>query len=169
MNKLLRKIAPATVCPEKLVRLDQPNSPSEVVLYDVYGITNSFRLGKTDKGDFIQFKGQFEAQTPQGEIFASGSLFLQQPFEDMLFSQLESVKSQDPNGVVQFACRISLVPPTKGKVSATGYEYQCIPLLQSHDSPLDSIRSLVANAREALALPANAGSAQAPKAKTATK
>lgn len=150
MQNLLKKISPATVCPDKLKRLDQPGSPDEVVLYDVYGICNNFRTGSTDKGNWLQFKGQFEAQTPDGEVFLSGAVFLPQPFEDMLFSQLEGAKLADPNGSVQFACRVCLVPPVKGKVSATGYEYRCMPLLPDQDSPLKGIRALVAEAKSKL-------------------
>ncbi len=154
MQKLVRKISPSTVCPDLLKRLDVNGAPSEVVLYDVYGITNAVKHGTTDKGDWIQFKGQFEAVTLSGEVFISGAVFLQKPYEDMLFSQLSDVKSSDPNGSVQFACRISIVAPPKGKPSSTGYEYRCTPLLHNQDSPLDSIRALVSGVRESLALPA---------------
>lgn len=163
MQNLLKKLSPATVCPAALKRLDQPGSPSEVHLYDVYGICNSFKTGSTDKGPWLQFKGQFEAVTADGEAYLSGAVFLPQPFEDMLFGQLESAKSADPNGSVQFACRVSIVPPQKGKVSATGYEYRCMPLLTDQESPLKNLRALVAGAREALALPAKASAATTKK------
>jgi len=165
MQKLLRKLSPATVCPELLKRLDAPGAPSEVVLYDVYGIANNFEIGSTDKGNFVKFKGQFEARTTDGEVYVSGAVFLQQPYEDMLFGQLEGIKGQDPNGSVQFGCRVSIVPPAKGKVSSTGYEYRCTPLLQSAESPLDSVRALVSKASEALALPATTSKVKSASAK----
>lgn len=160
MKKLVRKISPATVCPNSLQRLDVAGAPSEVVLYDVYGIASSFQLGTTDKGDFIKFRGQFEAVTPDGDIVSSGAVFLQQPYEDMLFGMMEGIKAQDPNGVVQFGCRVSIVPPAKGKVSSTGYEYQCAALLESSESPLETVRALVNKSRELLALPSGEKSTQ---------
>jgi hypothetical protein len=81
-SQLLKKISPATVCPNLLKRLDVDGAPKEVILYDVFGITNSFKTGTSDKGSWLQFKGQFEAITTDGEVFGAGGLFIAQPFEE---------------------------------------------------------------------------------------
>lgn len=151
---LLRKISPATVYGE-LQRLDIPGAPEEVTLYNVYGIANKVRTGHTDKGDWVSFKGQFEAMKPDGELFMSGQVFLPQPFEDMLFSQLTQAQQQDEKASVQFAVRVFCVAPKKGKPSATGYEYRCEPLIESSEtSPILSLREQVQAKMKALAPPA---------------
>lgn len=146
MNKLIRKISPATVAADLLRRLDIPNSPDEVVLYDVYGVANRVRVGDNGKGEWTQFKGQFECiVADSGEVFTSGACHLQKPFDDMLFGQLQAAQQVDPNASIKFACRVSIVPPTKGKPSAVGYEYRVQPLLEAGgDSPLTELRKLVA-------------------------
>ena len=156
MQKLLRKITPATVCPELRQRLDHPKAPKEVVLYDLYGVTNRVKTGETAMGQWTQFKGQFEAITQEGEIVSSGACHIPQPMEDMLLSELTRAQENDKNGTVRFACRVSIVPPTPGKVSATGYEYQCRPLLENEGTnPLNELRKLVAEKTRLLS--ANAG------------
>lgn len=152
--KLLRKISPATVAEAKLQRLDIPGAPKEVVLYDVYGIAGKTKQGRTDKGDWLAFKGEFEALTPEGEIFRSGTLHLQQPMEDMLLSALMTSQEQQEGSTVQFAVRVSLVAPKKGKPSMTGYEYSVQPLVEARDSaPMLSLREQAQNAVKALTAP----------------
>lgn len=147
-NKLLRKISPASIMNEtggQIPRLDQPNGPTEFALYNVYGIASKLRTGVTDKGPWTSFKGQFEAVTPDGEVFISGQVFLPQPFEDMLMSSLQQAQQQDDKASVQFAVRVFCVPPQKGKPSATGYEYRCESLIESvESSPLADLRAKVA-------------------------
>lgn len=164
MQKLLRKLAPATVCPDKLKRLDIEGAPTEVMLYDIYGIAVKTRAGKTDKGEWTQFKGQFEAVTEDGEVFGSGACFVPQPFEDMLFGQLAQAQEADPKATVQFACRVSIVPPVKGKPSATGYEYRCMPLVEAAESsPVAALRNLVKEKRSLLAAPKQESASESAK------
>lgn len=153
--KLIRKISPRTVAGDKLEqRLDVKDAPKEVVLYDVYGIAGKTKTGHTDKGDWLAFKGEFEAVTPDGEIFRSGVVHLQAPFEDMLLSALMQAKEADENATVQFAVRVAIVPPAKGKPSMTGYEYQVTPLVEARDSaPMLSLREQAEQAVKALAAP----------------
>lgn len=165
-NKLLRKISPASVLNEtgaSIPRLDQKDSPLEFALYNVYGIASKLRTGITDKGPWTSFKGQFEAVTPDGEIFISGQVFLPQPFEDMLMSSLQQAQQQDDKASVQFAVRVFCVPPQKGKPSSTGYEYRCESLIESQESsPLADLRAKVAERVKALAAPKDESSAPAP-------
>lgn len=156
-NKLLRKISPASVMNETgitIPRLDQPNGPTEFVLYNVYGIASKLRTGVTDKGPWTSFKGQFEAVTPDGEMFVSGQVFLPQPFEDMLMSSLQQAQQADDKASVQFAVKVFCVPPLKGKPSATGYEYRCESLIESvESSPLADLRHKVAEKIKLLSAP----------------
>lgn len=170
---LLRKISPATIYADALPRLDIPNAPETFQLYNVYGIANKVRTGKTDKGEWLSFKGQFEAMKPDGELFASGQVFLPQPFEDMLFSKLTEAQQNDDKASVQFAVRVFLVPPKKGKPSATGYEYRCEPLIESEESsPLLSLRAQVLEKSKLLPAPneeSKTVNAEDTKAATTTK
>lgn len=156
---LLRKISPATIF-DKLPRLDVEGAPKEFPLYSVYGVASKVRTGKTDKGDWVSFKGQFEAVTSNGEIFMSGQCFLPQPFEDMLFSQLQAAQQADEKASVEFAVRVFLVPPKAGKPSATGYEYRCEPLIEATESsPVLSLRAKVLEKMKLLAAPTEETSA----------
>ncbi len=153
--KLIRKISPAAVNPEALIRMDIPGAPSEKTLYDIYGVAHKTKTGHTDYGDWTAFKGEFEAITPDGEIFRSGTCHLQEPFQEMLLAALSDAQSSNENGegTVQFACRVSIVAPRKGKASSTGYEYRVTPLVEARDSSV--MLSLREQAQKAaLALPA---------------
>ena len=151
-KQLIRKISPAKVCPNKLVRLDVKDAPKEVVLYDVYGVVNKVTAGITDKGEWLKFNGQFEAVTPEEDTFVSGGVFLPEPMQSMMHAELSQALEQDPNASIKFACRVSIVPPS-GKVSATGYEYRCIPLIDAveNEGPMAELRKLVAE-KKALSL-----------------
>lgn len=141
---LLRKISPATVFPEGLPRLDVEKAPKEFHLYNVYGIASGTKSGTTDKGEWLSFKGQFEAVKEDGQIYASAQVFLPQPFEDMLLAQLVRAQEADEKASVQFAVRVYLVPPKAGKPSSTGYEYRCEPLIEAAEtSPLSALRNQV--------------------------
>ena len=152
--KLLKKISPATVCKDKLKRLDVEGAPKEVVLYDVYGIVAKVKSGSTSMGEFVAFVGEIEATTPDGEVFKSPKVFLAQPLEDMLFTSLMQAHEADPGATVQFAARVSIVPPTPGKASATGYEYRVVPLVEAQDSnPMKSLREQAVAALKQLSAP----------------
>lgn len=152
--KLVKKISPATIAKEKLVRLDVDGASKEVVLYDVYGVIAKTKSGTTDKGEWISFVGDVEAVTPDGEIFRAPRVFLAQPMEDMLFSALMQAKEADEGATIQFAARVSIVKPTPGKPSMTGYEYRVTPLVQAEDSnPMKALRDQAKQAVLALSAP----------------
>lgn len=151
---LLKKISPATVAANKLTRLDVDGAPSEVVLYDVYGIIAKTKNGRTDKGDWVAFVGDIEAVTPEGEVYRSPKVFLAQPMEDMLFTALMTAQEADPGATIRFAARVSIVAPAKGKPSLTGYEYRVSPLVAAEDSnPMQSLRAQAQDAVKLLAAP----------------
>lgn len=155
MTTLLRRIAPKTVCEDLLTRLDIEGAPEEKKLYTVYGMATGTRQGKTDRGEWVSFKGQFEAiRADNQKRFVSGQVFLQPPFDDMLYAKLLDAQSQDSKAGVQFAIQVSIVRPTKGKPSATGYEFRVVPVIESEESsPLALLRTQVL---ERIALPAPA-------------
>ena len=153
MTTLLRRIAPKTVCEDLLRRLDVEGAPERIELYTVYGMTSGTRSGKTDRGEWLSFKGQFEAiRADNAKRYVSGQVFLQQPFENMLYAKLIEAQQTDDKASVQFAIAVALVRPAKGKPSATGYEFEVRPVIESEESsPLALLRTQVL---ERMALPA---------------
>jgi hypothetical protein len=149
--QLVKKITPAIISGGQV----NPDMPSPISsprdLYDLFGIAVKTRTGHTDKGDWLQFVGDFEAITPDGEIFRAPRCHIPQPFEDMLYTQLMQVQATDPKASVQFAVRVSVVPPVKGKPSAVGYEYRVTPLVESRDTnPLQLLKETAYKSHPAL-------------------
>jgi len=144
---LLKKIAPATVAAAEGTSVN-PDMPQplkhEKVLYDLFGIAVKTKTGTTNLGDWTCFIGQFEAVTPEGTVYSAPRTFVPQPFEDMLFSQLQTAQEADAKATVRFAIRVAVVPPTKGKPSSVGYEYKVTPLIDARDNnPLAQLREEV--------------------------
>jgi hypothetical protein len=154
--RLEKKISPAVLYPNGLPRLDVEGAAAELNLFTVYGMANGIKTGTTDKGEWLSFRGQFEAMMPNGETIVSGNVFLPQPFQDMLHSQLNSAQQNDAKASVEFAVRVFIVPPKKGKPSATGYEYRCEPIVEmAESSPILKLRSAVLQKTMLLQAPKN--------------
>lgn len=153
--KLVKKISPATIVGGQ-VNPDMPQPIKEARdLYDLFGIAVKTRTGHTDKGDWLQFIGDFEAVNFNGEIFRAPRCHIPQPFEDMLYTQLMQVQQSDPKASVQFAVRVSVKPPMKGRPSAVGYEYVVTPLVESRDTnPLALLRESAAKGTRLLGVDA---------------
>lgn len=173
-STLIRKITPATVCGDLLKgpdgnfrRLDVPGAPDEIPLYDVYGIVAGVKQSKPgSEREWIGFKGEFEAvRCDTGQVFNSGVVFVHPPLTDMIFGRLMKAKEEDENATVQFAIRTVLVKPTPGKVSATGYEFRVVSLMEANEvSPLRALREAAKAELLKLAAPTSAPAidAQAP-------
>lgn len=150
--KLIKKITPSTVCGE--LNPSKDRIKEKRVLYDLFGIVVKTRSGHSQYGDWTRFVGQFEAITPDGEVFSAPGAHIPQPFEDMLFASLAQAQEKDAKASVRFACQISIVPPKPGKASAVGYEFEVVPLVESDETnPLADMKKQVSQDRKA-ALPA---------------
>lgn len=157
-SKLLKKISAATVCADLLQRLDVPNAPAQVNLFDIYGFASGIKTSKPDsERQWCAFIGEFEAvRIDTGEVAKSGKCFIPQPMQDMLFGRIMQQKevSTDGGANVQFAIRVKIVAPAKGRPSITGYEFQCETILESNDtSPMQSLRDQAKQAVLALSAP----------------
>lgn len=149
-STLVRKISPATIAAQKLRRLDailpgEKEAPKEINLYDVYGVVTGVKKSKENaERAWVGFTGNFEAVNSDGEIFQSGTVFTHQPITDMLYGalQLSEQTSEEGNGSVQFAIRVSIVAPKPGKPSITGYEFKIVNLIPTDSlSPLAAIKA----------------------------
>lgn len=157
-SRLLKKISATTVCPDLLQRLDVPGAPAQVPLFDVYGFASGIKTSKPDsERQWCAFIGEFEAvRIDTGEVSVSGKCFIPQPMQDMLFGRIMQQKevSTDGGANVQFAIRVKIVAPAKGRPSITGYEFQCETILESNDSsPMQSLRDQAKAAVLALSAP----------------
>jgi len=136
VHQLVKKIAPKTLTDGKLTGVIATKD-----LYDVFGVATKIKTRNTVNATWVEFVGDFEAQTASGEVYRSRRCQFPQPFEDELYSRLMEAQSKDPKASVEFAVRVSAVPPQKGKPSAVGYEYRVTPLVESRDSnPLALLR-----------------------------
>lgn len=153
--KLLRKITPSTVTSElgvNLLALQRP-VPAQV-LYDLFGVVARTKQGQTDKGPWLAFLGEFEAVTPDGEIFLSGKTHIP-VLEDMLYSTLMQAQAKDPKATVQIALRIGLKPAPTTKPSATGYEFDVQSLVPAAtNSAITALKQLASQHAAALPAPA---------------
>lgn len=167
----LRKITTKTVTDAAygdgfLAKIGASRPVAARTLFDLFGQISRTKLGHTDKGDYIQFKGRFQAVTPDGEVFDSGAAHIP-VLEDMLFTALTDAQASNPKAQLEIAIRIGIKPAPEGKPSATGYEFVVTKLLQDSDAsdPIARLRSEVA----AAALPApGQTSADVPPAGEAT-
>lgn len=163
--KFLRKLSPKTICDEvglDLGKLGDTRPVAARVLYDLFGVTNRVKQGTTDKGAWVAFQGEFEAVTPDGEIFSSGRAHIP-VVEDMLFGALSAAQAEDAKARVEIAVRVSIKPAPSGKPSATGYEYDVQNLIPTKPS------NAIANMRAIAAQSAPALPAPTPKAGPAPK
>jgi hypothetical protein len=127
--QLVKKIAPKTLTDGKLTAVVAMRD-----LYDVFGVASKIKTRNTVNATWIEFVGDFEARTTSGEVYRSRRCQVPPPFEDELFSRLIEAQAKDSKASVEFAVRISVVPPPKGKPSAVGYEYQVTRLVESRVS-----------------------------------
>jgi hypothetical protein len=144
--QVVKKIAPKTVTDGKLVPVQVPRD-----LFDVFGVTTKIKIRNTVNATWFEFIGEFEALTAGGDVYRSRRCQLPPPFEEELFSQLMNAQYKDPKASVEFAVRVSVVPPVKGKPSAVGYEYRVTPLVESRDTnPLALLKETAYKSHPAL-------------------
>lgn len=157
--KFLKKITPKTISencatPYNLLEMPRPNGYVEDKhLYDLFGVVNAQRQGSSDKGTWVQFKGRFQAVTPEGEVFDGGSAHIP-VLDDVISATLDEAKVKANGGAVslEVACRISIKRAPAGKPSATGYIFDVQPIIEKEvtaDDPIARMRSQAAQ----LALP----------------
>lgn len=159
--KFLKKITPKTISencatPYDLLQLPRPNGfVEDKHLYDLFGVINGQRQGQgTNGGTWVQFRGRFQAITPEGEVFDGGAAHIP-VLENVISVALDEAKVAANGGAValEIACRISIKRAPAGKPSATGYIFAVESLIEKEvkaDDPIQRMRNQAAQ----LALPA---------------
>lgn len=147
--KFLKKITPKTVTAEQGIDLMNMTRPvASQVLYDLFGYINGYKQKTNDLGMWTQFKGQFRAVAPTGEMWESGATHIP-VLEDIILSSLQAAKEADPRSRVELALRVMIVPATPGKPSMTGFEYNVQRLLPQNEGAEDPILLLMQAAAKA--------------------
>lgn len=152
--KMLRKITPSTVTTEvgiNLMQLQRPVQPQ--ALYDLFGVVARTKQGQTDKGPWLAFLGEFEAVTPDGEIFQSGKTHIP-VLEDLLYASLMQAQEKDPKATLQIAIRVGIKTAPANKPSATGYEFEVQNLIPAAtNNTIMALKQLAAKTSATLPAP----------------
>lgn len=107
----------------------------------VYGRADRMELGSTTFGEYVKFKGQFEAQNiATGEIFQSGELIVPEIVSDLITGAMEANEGQ----AVEFAFIITAIADKKEGGQGRGYQFTAKPLIEEQKSdPLAMLRAKV--------------------------
>lgn len=113
-------------------------------LYTVFGTASGTRGGTSNYGDWVAFKGTFEAvRSSDGARFLSNELILQQPAESLLIDALATAKKNDEGASVKFAFEVGVKTSQRWVDTNEGnsYEYTIKSMLSvnRHD-PLAEMR-----------------------------
>lgn len=105
----------------------------------LYGRCTNKKIGTSDYGEFIRFKGEFEGvNADTGDSFRSGDMII----PGILESLLDSTISVDENNAVDFAVEVWVEPSDR---SMTGYTFNIKPLIKPQESDaLAELRNLAA-------------------------
>lgn len=95
-------------------------------LVKIVGVTSSYKVGQTDKGEFIKLSGTFNAINMQtGELFNSGECLLPNFISENIAEALKN------SSEVEFALQIGVKADA---TSVTGYQYTVKPLIDAKPS-----------------------------------
>lgn len=107
------------------------------MIVTLYGRCTEKKVGTSDFGDFIRFKGEFEAVNAEsGESYRAGNMIVPGVLEGLL----DSAITVDETNAVDFAVEIWVEPSER---SNTGYTYNIKPLIEPEESDaLGQLRQL---------------------------
>lgn len=130
---------------------------SKLELFKVAGTLNDYEDVPTNFGDSTRLKGEFVAvnvcprSSQGGEIFRANRLYLPDIMTEQLVAALASLKSNDPQAIIEFGFLVSIIPDEK---STTGYVFMSESLLETNK--VDPLAKLAATLGIKLALPSPA-------------
>lgn len=110
--KSIRIIHPAEIALHKMTPRLEPLKVGEYVhLYDITGVVTGIKKKVTKKGDWSCFRGDFEAITPEGDVFISHSLMIEAPAKGELLAKIELAQKDHWELRLGFTARVRLVAP----------------------------------------------------------
>ena len=129
---LVNKVSIASV----VGKIGKPEAPQ--ALMRVLGLATTYETGETQYGEFIAFKGSFEATNLMtGEVFRAGKCFLPDVAANLMSAQLAASSGETGFKGVQFAFEIGYKPSD----TLIGYEYTVTPLIEIDAAdPLTALR-----------------------------
>jgi hypothetical protein len=144
--ELLKKLVAKDIVSKKELKYTKEGGDPRS-LYTVFGVVNGTESGESNYGEWLCFKGSFEAvRTRDRQRFASDKLFLQDPAQGMLLSQFAHMKRQDVGATLGFSFEIGVKPSQRFLETQEGnsYEYtvKSVFKAKSHD-PLAALREQV--------------------------
>ncbi len=117
---------------------------------NIYGRVRGIEPGSTQYGDFLKFKGAFEAvDIATGQTFRSGTLILPAVLESLISGAFG-------DQALDFAFKVNATYSEKGN---TGYTFTASPLIESTEA--DELADLRAAAMKALPAPKDEGEGKA--------
>ncbi len=121
----VKKIAMSTFFLENDIEKSNPEAPSQIAMYKLYGICNGIKTGESDNGEWVSFEGDFKAvRVDNNEEFRAPRAFISEPAAGMMRAALEE------NDSIELAFEVSIVPAT----NAYGYEYRTNPIFEVAES-----------------------------------
>ena len=133
-TNLIKKISPKTVCGDikKIVAnvADKDGQFKPFTLYTVFGVAIGIQTGSSDMGEWMAFKGDFEAHNADtGEIFRAPKCFINEPAQSMIEAALAE------NDTVEMAFDVKVAPDN----NAYGYTYTVAPRIQPQENDAISL------------------------------
>jgi len=141
-KKISIKTVVGSVINERRPAYDEATGKGEeFALMRVWGMARGIRRGSSTYGDWLSFKGDFEAINLQTGVVKRGvECFLPEPVQTEMWGRLIETQKADPGASIQFAFDI-WVRGTKGTV---GYEYFVKAVMKATGAdPLAALRNSV--------------------------
>lgn len=124
MGKVM-KIAMVTFYLENDIEKPNPDAPTQIPMYKLYGICNGIKTGESDNGEWVSFEGDFKAvRDDNQEEFRAPRAFISDPAASMMRTALEE------NDSIELAFEVAIIPAT----NAYGYEYRTNPIFEVAES-----------------------------------
>ena len=146
--KLVKKLGAKQILGDvkKVVAEKCENDGDSCKVYSIFGVTNGFKTGTSQYGEWISFIGVMEAINYQtGEQFQATNCFIPEPLQSLIQNAMRESES------VEFAFSVYVKRRDDTK---EGYEYIVEPHKKAQESdPLAALRALVPTEPKQAALP----------------
>jgi len=110
---MFEMIEPGTTFPIETYFMQKPKHLPRITTktidapaFDLYGIADVVKTGDEGKGAWIQFRGQFEAELPDGRLYVSERCHVPGDMQDEIFLKWNNLGGAESHAAVQFALRI---------------------------------------------------------------
>lgn len=143
-TNLVRKLSTKTIIGGR-IRLN--DGETERYLFRLAGRVTGIQTGASDFGPWVAFKGNFQAQRADGELFAGPKCFVPEPVQSMLEDKVQSQLADGLVPSIQFGIDVYAVADD---TAAVGYQFKVVPVLK----PADEADSLLAQLNADAPMPA---------------